>query len=188
MSLRDVAGRMAVIALRDPDTVGSRQMFASLGTLVGHPGLAEAETALKTIMNEVIRLRANGIPQVRMPHAAALLLAESLAEMGIAPSERTRPGVVTGSWAHDGIVPGETLSLGLFAFEDQWRDERDGRGIRIARCQVVSLGSDAAGANPYIWFRDLDRPHEGTGALPLERFRACMEAGKPEAPPPRAGR
>jgi hypothetical protein len=175
------AKQMAEVALRHPNTVGSRLVFTSLASLLHGPTEADAEEALLAIDAEARRLRANGYEHVRLPHPSVELLQGLLAErFGIA--DRIH-GVVDGTWRHEGIREGEVFRIGLAAKDDHARRERDGAGVRMTRCRVERLGADAAGVHPYVWFQDIDRPGEGVAMLSLERFRACMGAASPGVAP-----
>ncbi len=179
----EAARTMADVALADRDTVVTQQVMTGLQRLsrADVDGIT-ARQAVMDILQEGTRRRFDSYPTIFLPHEAVQRL-DALRDL-IGLPRRPGPGVLPGTWRHDGIEVGQVLTLGLAFTDDHARRDDEDRGIRQARCKVVELRSDTSGTAPYVLYADIDRTDTGRNQIRLDAFRQAMERGGPEPTTP----
>jgi hypothetical protein len=174
-------------ALANDDTCGNERMFGFLRNAAEATDTSAAEIAIYKAVREIELLKVPGGSRAWLPHGTITEIA-ALAAEGLVPPlpHDARPCVVPGSWQFEGIEPGRRFVLNLPYVLDAFRDPDDrNRGVRQARCEITKIGSESTGRDPYAWFKDIDRPHEGQHCLPVGQFMSCMPTSvepEPTAP------
>jgi len=172
------AQQMANIALASDQTSAVRHVFVGLLTLSRDDcSESAAFKIVESLVEEGGKRRFGSYPCLFLPHAAVTILDDLRQHMGL-PKMRA-PGVVPGTWQHEGIEFKKVIHVGLDEGLDFARRDTDGRGRRQVRCMVTEFTSDTTGTLPYVRVADLDRQDEGSHLIQVAEFLEAMDRATP---------